>query len=113
MTRHLVSSVLLCILIGGGHLFAQDIAVRTLALKSGAMPEFYLKGAENHHVLEFSATQPGEIVRALRASPLPLYRKELNDDGEANFVVAQKVKVPAGANGILLLGWKSGDETRP
>lgn len=89
---------------------AQFLGVRSLALRSGDMPEVYLRGPKDHHLLEFSAVQPGVLVRALKANPLPLYRKEVSDEGEVTFTVASRVKLPAGAKGVLLMGWSAGKE---
>jgi hypothetical protein len=112
MTRFLVLPVVVFSLLGGALVSAQTIGVRSLALRSGELPEVYLKGAKNHLLLEFSSVQPSEVVRALRTSPLPLYRKVVDDEGAVTFSVAHKIKVPSGAKGILLLGLTSGKEVR-
>ena len=112
MTRLRVLPVVLLALVGGIAAHGQTISVRTLALRTGDMPEVYLKDAKEYHALRFSAVQPGEPVRALAANPLPLYRSEMDAKGDQAFVVADKVKIPAGAKGILLLGWTTGDEVR-
>jgi hypothetical protein len=91
---------------------AQTISVRTLALRADPLPEVYLQGPKGHHALSFSATQPDEAVQVVAANPLPLYTSGLDSEGKEAFVVAQTVKVPAGAKGILLLAWKSDEETR-
>ena len=101
-----------CLLCGSAAASGQTIAVRSLTLRSGDLPEVYLKGPKDFHLLPFSPVQPGELIRAVKASPLPLYRKVTSDEGEAGFTVAQKVAVPSGAGGLLLLGWMSGNEAR-
>lgn len=52
------------------------------------------------------------MLAALAADPLPLYRSEIDAKGNQAFVVAHRVKVPAGASGLLLLGWAVGDQAR-
>lgn len=91
---------------------SQTLGVRSLALRSGEMPEVYLKGPKDYALLEFSSVQPGELLQSLRANPLPLYTKAMNDEGEEAFTVASKVKLPAGAKGVLIMGWSAGGETR-
>lgn len=96
-----------------GWLGAQEtIAVRTLALGTGEMPEVYMRGVKEHVALEFSTVQPGEMLRAMAASPLPLFLKETDARGNEAWIVAQNVNVPAGAKGILLLALPDGDQTR-
>lgn len=112
MIRLLILPVVVFSLLGGALVSAQTIGVRSLALRSGELPEVYLKGAKDYLLLGFSSVQPGEVVRALRTSPLPLYRKVVDDEGTETFAVAHKIKVPSGARGILLLGWTSGKEVR-
>lgn len=105
-------SVSFFLLLGGVLASAEGLAVRCLALRSGEASEVYLRGAKGHEKLDFSATQPGAVVQALVANPLPLYRMGVDGEGKEEFVVAHKVKVPVGARGILLLGLTSGKETR-
>ncbi len=112
MNRISVLAAVVVSLLAGAGLSAQTLGVRTLAMRSGEMPEVYIKGAKGHLPLKFSSVQPGEVVRGLNANPLPLYKKVEDDDGDVTFAVAQKLKLPAGAKGILLLGWTSGKEVR-
>lgn len=91
---------------------AQNIAIRTLALRAGDLPQLHVKSEKQHLPLVFSATQPSEPLDALAANPLPLYRSETDAKGQQSFVVSYKVPLPAGAQGILLLGWTTGRETR-
>jgi hypothetical protein len=88
------------------------LAVRTLALRAERLPEVYVKAGESYAPLSFSDVQPGEMVSVLRADPLPLFKRLNGPAGEEIFALAQKVAVPAGAKGILLLGWISGDEAK-
>lgn len=90
----------------------KTIDVRTLALKAGDMPELVLKTAEEPVALDWSHRQPGAVFKALHANPLPLYRREINDEGGESLVVVSKVKLPANARGVLLLGWTDDDQTR-
>jgi hypothetical protein len=76
------------------------------------LPELYLRGEEEYHVLEFSSVQPGVLIPALRRNPLPIFRKTEDDEGEVVFEPAYQVKLPSDAGGILLLGWTSDDEFR-
>lgn len=91
---------------------ANTIDVRTLALRADNMPEGYIKTAKDFLPLQFSSVQPTGIIRALAANPLPLYRTEVDAKGKTTYVVTQKVKLPVGARGILLLGWTEGDKER-
>jgi hypothetical protein len=90
---------------------AETLKIRTLALRAGQLPEVYVKVGKGHQKLNFSAVQPTETVRARQASPLRLYKREKDADGKAAYIVGHKVKIPAGAKGVLLLGWSAGDKT--
>jgi len=103
---------ILIAVIFGTHATAQTINVRTLGLRAGELPEVYLRNGEEYKKLRFSAVQPSSTVRAIRANPLPLYKLEKDAEGKDVYVIAYKIKIPAGARGILLLGWKSGDKVR-
>jgi len=103
---------ILIALIFGSHATAQTINVRTLALRAGELPEVYLRVGEKYEKLRFSAVQPSSTVRAIRVNPLPLYKRETDAEGKDVYVVAYKIKIPTGAKGIMLLGWKSGDKVR-
>ncbi|NNC89625.1 MAG: hypothetical protein HKN82_14315 [Akkermansiaceae bacterium] len=97
---------------GGERAAAQSVSVRAMALRSGEMPEVYLRTKDNHELLAWSDRQPGEVVRALRANPLPLFKEGVDAEGKPAFVPDRRVPVPAGANGILLLGWNAGQDIR-
>lgn len=112
MRRYFLPLVLGLTSLLAGAAGAQATKVRVLALKSGDFPELFLRGAEAHLPIRFSNIQPGEVMPALRANPLPIYRRDTNDEGEEIYVVAHKVKLPSGSGGILLLAWKAGDELR-
>lgn len=90
----------------------ETLAVRTLALRGGEMPELHLLGGKEHIAIEFSEVQPGPLMRVPAANPLPLYRSETKAGGGQAWVVARKIPVPAGAKGILLLAVPDGDNTR-
>lgn len=111
--RRLFLPASFCLLVlTGASADAQTTPVRALALRGGDMPELFLRGKEDHVPLDFSAAQPSEVIPAVRANPLPLYRRETNEDGEQTYVVEHKVKLPSGSSGILLLGWMAKDEAR-
>ena len=112
MTRHALAAIIVPLLLCGWLGAQETIAVRTLALRTGDMPDVHLKGVKEHVALEFSATQPGEMLRAMAANPLPLYRKETDSRGKETWVVAHKVKIPDAAKGILLLALPDGDQSR-
>lgn len=101
-------------LVCGVPAFAQKISVRTMALTSADMPELYLKteGDEPLTPVAWPSRQPSKPIVALRDGALPLYRCETDDKGKASLKVAHRVKVPADAGEILLLGWSDGDEIR-
>jgi hypothetical protein len=112
MIRLPATILVTCLLWVSAAASGQTIAVRSLALRSGDLPDVYLKGPKDFHLLPFSSVQPGALIRAVKASPLPLYRRVMNEEGEAGYAVAQKLAVPSGARGLLLVGWMSGKEAR-
>ena len=91
---------------------AQGVKVRALALASDELPELHVKGEEGFVPLNFRSDQPSEVVLALGGSPLPLHRKELNDEGELSYPVDRTLKLPTGARGVLILGWKAVNKLR-
>jgi hypothetical protein len=91
---------------------AQTIKVRTLALLPDKLPEVSLKVPDGFQPLVFSDVQPGELVTAVSANPLPLYKKTTDAEGKEAFTVAESIKIPGNAKGILLLAWTSGDKVR-
>ncbi len=88
------------------------ISVRPMALQAGEMPEIHLMGENGRQPVTFSAAQPGEPILARTATPLPLYESRTDPEGNREWVVSQRVRIPAGAREILLLGWPSGDGAR-
>ncbi len=94
--------------------FAQKISVRAMALTSENMPELYLKtdGDKALTLVAWPSRQPSEPIVALRDGALPLYRRETDDKGKESLTVAHRVKVPADAGEIVLLGWSDGGEIR-
>lgn len=112
MSLSVHTRVLLSILIGTTVASSEPIRVRTLSLGAKEMPVVHLKTAKGHQALRFSTVQPTQAVTATYANPLPLYKSELDEAGNKVFVIDQTVKVPVGAKGILLLGWKTGEKTQ-
>lgn len=112
MIRHATLQLLVLSVISTLPVLAQTIEVRTLALRSGEMPEVHLKGEKDYQALRFSSVQPAEAVRALAANPLPLFVRGMDEKGKPSFVISGQVKLPADAKGILLLGWIEGKEPR-
>jgi hypothetical protein len=90
----------------------RTLEVRTLAMTSGDMPELLLRTAGEPAILEWSHRQPGQGLTVLHANPLPLYRREVNEDGKEKLVAVTKVALPANVRGVLLLGWTSDGKTR-
>ena len=110
--RSLLLSALLLLPVAPACL-GQTLGLRSLNLGKEELPEVFVRGEENHILLRFSRRQPTKAVEVLRANTtLPIYRRETNEDGEETFAVADKVKVPSGAKGILLLAWAKGDGVR-
>ncbi len=108
-----VLSVLIVPLLFGPWADAREtIAVRTLSLQAGEIPDVYLRGKKEHVALEFSAVQPGELLRAMAANPLPLYHRKTDPNGNEAWTIAHRVRIPAGAKGILLLALPDGDQSR-
>lgn len=114
MLIRLFLSVALFSLAGSVSSIAQKISVRTMAMNPAKMPELFFKteGDEPLTEVPWPARQPSASIVALRDGSLPLYRSESNEDGKETISVAQRVKVPAGASEILLLGWADGDKVR-
>ena len=112
MIRQVLVVIIVPLLLSGWVGAQETIAVRTLALRTGDMPDVHLRGVKEHVALEFSAIQPGEMLRAMAANPLPLYLREADSRGNEAWVVAHRVKIPAGAKGILLLAVPDGDQSR-
>lgn len=113
MTRLLPTIAAALLLIAGVVRGADEtIALRTLALRADEMPELFINTGEQYLPLRFSAVQPAERVRALAANPLPLYRSDHGAESKDGFVVAHSVKLPDRAAGVLLLGWKQGNDPR-
>lgn len=96
----------------GTEVLAETINVRALALRAGELPEVYLKVGEGYEELHFSAVQPSSTLRALSTDSLSLYKLEQDADGNEEYVIVDKLKVPASAKGVLLLGWKSEGDVR-
>ncbi len=90
----------------------KKISVRTMVLDRSDMPELYFmtKGEEKLTPVNWSKRQPSRTVDALYIDTLPLYRLEINEDGESIPVVAHQVKIPPGAKEILLFGWQGKDK---
>lgn len=95
-------------------LAAREINTRTLALdKSGDLPERYVKVAEGYVALSFSFVQPGEVMPVFAGdSSLPLYEQVETKGGNISYKLIHEVRLPAGAKGVLLLGWIGPDGPR-
>jgi hypothetical protein len=86
---------------------ADVIGVRGLALeRNPAMPERYVKVKGGHEFVHFLSSQPVVLIKAIVETDLFLYEKKLNDKGEEIYVIAETIKLPAGARGVLVIGWK-------
>jgi hypothetical protein len=86
---------------------ADVIGVRGLALQRKVpMPERYVKVKDGHEFIHFLSSQPVELIKAIVESELYLYEKKMNDEGQEVYEIAERIKLPFGARGILLLGWK-------
>lgn len=92
---------------------AREIGVRGLALdRADAMPERYVRVKDGYELLRFLSSQPVELISAIVESDLLLYEKKMNDKGEEIYQVAEKVNLPVGAKGFLVLGWKDEEKYR-
>lgn len=89
-----------------GHTQENLLSVRTLALKGGDMPKWYV-GVEANKLVElpWSSKQPSVSIVARAGRELPIYSQEPNDKGELEFKIVKKVPIPGGASEVLLLGW--------
>ncbi len=95
-------------------LAASEIKIRTLALdKAADLPERYVKVGHSYVALSFSFIQPGEVMPVFADdSSLPLYEQVETKEGNISYQLVNEVKLPAGAKGVLLLGWISPDGAR-
>ncbi len=99
--------ILMVALSSCGLLAAREINTRTLALdKSGDLPERFVKVGETYVALSFSYIEPGELMPVVAGdSSLPLYESVESEEGKVSYKMVKEVKLPAGAKGVLLLGW--------
>lgn len=111
MIRLAIPAIVLALFSSGWTGAQETIAVRTLALRAGEMPEFFLRGAKENFALEFSAVQPGAAIRVPAANPLRLYRMNTDAGAIEAWTLAQRVGIPAGARSILLLALPDGEQT--
>lgn len=90
-----------------GFLAAREINTRTLALdKAGGLPERYVKVGEGYLALSFPYIEPGAVMPVIAGdSSLPIYESVKSEEGKVSYKLAKEVKLPAGAKGVLLLGW--------
>ncbi len=90
-----------------GSLSANALSVRTLALnKGGKFPDRYVKVDKEYVLLSFSHIQPSEVILASAGEAvLPLFQPVTDPEGKVSYNVVEQVKLPAGAKGVLLLGW--------
>ncbi len=88
-------------------LAAREINIRAMALDRGAdLPELFVKVAGGYEPLAFSHIQPGEVFQtAIEASTLSLFKQITSDQGSISYDVAENIRIPAEAKGVLLLGW--------
>ena len=112
--KYLLIPTFLATLIACGTLAARELNVRTLALVKGEnLPERYVKVAEKYVALSFSYIQPSEVIETLAGeASLSLYEQVTDPEGEVSYKIAKAIKLPAGAKGVLLLGWKGVKDTR-
>lgn len=88
-------------------LAAREINMRTLALdKTANLPEHYVRVGENYAALSFNFIEPSGVMLALATeTSLPIYKSVKSEDGKVSYEMEKEVKLPAGAKGVLLLGW--------
>lgn len=113
MKAYLVLSTLYILLLTGvGH--SRELAVRSLALNGAfPLPEHYVKVDDGFQRLSFSVVQPSEVIEASAGeNSLALYEQKIKSDGKFAYEIVKKVKFPSSAEGILLLGWMDGKESR-
>ncbi len=80
------------------------LSVRTLALESFEVPEWFVAvDGEQHEALEWPTRQPSPAVMLKAGKELLLYSKQAGEGEEAGFVVVNKIAIPEGANEVLLL----------
>jgi hypothetical protein len=100
--------IMLMVALGScGLLAAREINTRTLALdKAGDLPERYVKVGEGYVALSFGYIEPGKVMPVLAGeSSMPIYEPVKSEEGKVSFKMVKEVKLPAGAKGVLLLGW--------
>lgn len=106
--------ILMAVLSSCGISVAREINMRTLALaQEGDLPKRYIRVGEEYVELLFSYIEPGKVMPAFAGeSSLPLYESFKGEKGEVSFKMVKEVNLPAGAKGILLLGWMSPEGPR-
>jgi hypothetical protein len=107
-------SILLVTLITCDSLVARTLSVRTWEVtRNQDLPERYVKVADKYVELSFSFKQPGEFLQATAGeATLPLYELIKEPDGKPSYKIAEEIKLPEGAEGVLLMGWKGADGPR-
>lgn len=90
------------------------IPLRALALAKGIeIPDRYIQTSDGHVPLPISWLEPGAVMPAVAdLGELSIFEQITNERNVIAYRVAEKVKLPTGAKGILLLGWMAGDSPR-
>jgi len=90
----------------------KTIGVRTLAIGPVDPAEMFMQGAKGYQAVRFSDVQPSAPVRVVFKNPLPVFLPKTGPDGKESYAVAGSAKLPAGARGLLLLCWQSGNTVK-
>lgn len=108
----MMKRILAFLLLAAVSVSAAPVKIRALALGSGEFPECFVKEGSKFVPIRFSKTQPSPMVKATLVSPLPIFIPTPDGEGDAEYSVAAKATLPAGAESVLLLGTMSGKEVK-
>ena len=99
-----------------GMVAAQDatVSVRTMQLGGDALPESWVmvKGEKEPVIVDWLTSQPSQPLNVIHDGQLRLLRYSTNAAGERTLEVAKLIKLPVGANEVLLLAWMSDGQER-
>ena len=105
--KHLILFIIFCTCAQGQN-NENTINVRLLALNNAVdLPERFLSTKEGYVKIAFSNRQATQTIKAYTAGLLPLFKKAIDPNSEAEYVVAEQVKFSPKSRSILLLCWKS------
>lgn len=114
MIKQTCRCLVLCLLVGSAWSQNPTVSLRTLQLGEGNLPESWVvvKDAKEPVKLTWQTSQPTEPLQVLHDGQLKLFRYSLDPTGKAKADDVRAVKLPDGADEVLLLVWPNGDQSR-